>query len=92
MDFSSLLAFTGVSAPIGFARGRDAKVPRERGLLGAGTRWEFVMRNRSATVADFHGLPWFTEMDKERKRLGHHTANPSIARQKHIIISAFNDA
>jgi hypothetical protein len=33
---------------------------------GLSARWEFVMRNRSATVAGFHGLPWFPKVSKER--------------------------
>jgi hypothetical protein len=32
-------------------------------------RWEFVMRNRSATVAGFHGLSWFPKVSKERQEL-----------------------
>jgi hypothetical protein len=34
---------------------------------GLSARWEFVMRNRSATVAGFHGLPWFPKVSKERQ-------------------------
>jgi hypothetical protein len=36
---------------------------------GLSARWEFVMRNRSATVAGFHGLPWFPKVSKERQKL-----------------------
>ncbi|HEV8073938.1 MAG TPA: hypothetical protein VGP21_07385, partial [Opitutaceae bacterium] len=36
---------------------------------GLSARWEFVMRNRSATVAGFHGLSWFPKVSKERQEL-----------------------
>jgi hypothetical protein len=51
-----------------------------------GVRWRFVMRYRSATVADSHGLPLNLERNKERRTRAGSANTPGM---RNLFVCAF---